>query len=86
MPLLRFIWHLPRNILAFLIRGYQKTLSPDHGLLKGLFPNGYCKFNPSCSDYAYRSVKKYGVFRGGGKALWRVLKCNPCSKGGVDEV
>ena len=84
--LIKFIWHIPRKIAVFLIKIYQRTLSPDHGWLKGFFPNGYCKFSPTCSSYAREAVSKYGVIRGGAKAFWRVLRCNPCSKGGVDRV
>ncbi|MBI4235519.1 membrane protein insertion efficiency factor YidD [Candidatus Peregrinibacteria bacterium] len=76
---------LPRYLVAFLVWLYQKTLSPDHGLLKVFFPHGYCKFKPSCSEYSKRAFLKHGVFWGGIKAFWRVLRCNPWSKGGVDE-
>lgn len=65
---------------------YQKTLSPDHGLLKGLFPHGYCKFDPTCSIYAKETIAKHGVIIGGAKALWRIIRCNPWSKGGSDPV
>lgn len=65
---------------------YQKTLSPDHGFLKGFFPHGYCKFDPTCSVYAKGTVSKHGVIIGGAKALWRISRCNPCSKGGSDPV
>lgn len=67
-----------------LIRLYQKTLSPDHGLLKALFPHGYCKFQPSCSEYTRLSIEKQGVFIGSLKGFWRILRCNPCSRGGED--
>lgn len=80
-----FVWRIPRRFLAFLVRGYQKTLSPDHGWLKRFYPFGYCKFTPSCSDYARQSLLKHGVVWGGLKAFWRVLRCNPWSKGGEDE-
>lgn len=87
MRLLNFIWHLPRNIVAYLIRGYQKILSPDHGgVLKWIWPNGYCKFQPTCSAYAHESIKKYGLLKGGVKSIWRILRCNPWSKGGHDPV
>lgn len=79
-----FFLHIPRKIVILLIKIYQKTLSPDHGLLKGFFPHGYCKFDPTCSTYARESVAKYGVIWGGAKAFWRFLRCNPCSRGGVD--
>lgn len=86
MSVLKFIWYIPRNIVCLLIRGYQKTLSPDHGPLKGMFPNGYCRFTPTCSDYSYGVVKKHGVLWGVVKAVWRILRCNPCGKGGHDPV
>lgn len=71
--------------VLFLIRLYQKILSPDHSFwAKRWRPHGYCKFYPSCSEYAYQAIAKYGIFRGGVKALWRVLRCNPLSNGGVD--
>lgn len=58
------------KILVF----YKKYIS--HG--------NYCRFVPSCSEYTYLAVQKYGVIKGlflGGK---RILRCNPLSKGGVD--
>lgn len=69
-----------------LIRLYQKTLSPDHGWPKALFPGGYCKYRPTCSDYGYEAIEKFGILRGGVKMVWRVLRCNPWSKGGEDPV
>ena len=68
------------------IRLYQKTLSFDHGIFRHLFPNGYCKYHPTCSEYGYQAVAKYGVLKGGKMTIWRILRCNPWSKGGVDEV
>lgn len=68
----------------FLIRLYQKTVSPDHGFLKKIYPHGYCKFYPSCSEYGYQVIKKYGVIRGGWKCLYRIIRCNPWNKGGID--
>lgn len=74
----------PRYIAVKLIRFYQKTLSLDHGVFKFLYPNGFCRFRPTCSDYAIQAVEKYGLVKGGGKALWRVLRCNPFNAGGFD--
>jgi len=45
-----------------------------------------CRFYPSCSEYAIGSINKYGVFAGGVKSAWRILRCNPFSKGGYDPV
>jgi len=69
-----------------LIRIYQKTLSFDHGVFRHLFPNGYCRFHPTCSEYGYQAIDKYGVIKGGFMALWRILRCNPFNKGGHDPV
>jgi len=68
-----------------LIRLYQKTLSPDHGWFKARHPYGCCRYYPTCSEYSYEAIKKHGVIRGILKSIWRVLRCNPWSKGGVDK-
>ncbi len=78
-----FRW--PSLLVAGLIILYQKTLSPDHGPLKKLFPHGYCRFSPSCSEYGKRAFIKYGLFKGLWLSVWRVLRCNPFNKGGIDE-
>lgn len=78
-----------RRVFLFLatlpIRMYQKTLSYDHGPMKVFYPHGFCRFHPSCSEYTVRAVYKYGVFRGYARGVWRILRCNPWSAGGVDE-
>lgn len=84
MKLLLFIWHFPRNLAGLFVVAYQKTISPDHGWLKPLFPYGYCKFEPSCSEYARQSLRKNGFIIGSAKSVWRFLRCNPWSKGGED--
>jgi uncharacterized protein len=43
-----------------------------------------CRFHPSCSQYASDALRRYGPIRGGLKAAWRLLRCNPWSRGGVD--
>jgi hypothetical protein len=60
------------------------TVSPDHGWRKHRYPHGFCRFYPSCSEYGYLAVEKYGVFRGMSLAAWRVVRCNPWSRGGMD--
>lgn len=75
-----------KKIALKLIKLYQKTFSPDHGLLKKRFPNGYCRFRPTCSEYTYQAIDKYGFFRGAALGFWRILRCNPYSKGGEDPV
>jgi len=65
---------------------YQHTLSLDHGPLKVFFPIGYCQFQPSCSQYSYDSIEKHGVIKGSILSIWRIIRCNPWAKGGIDKV
>ena len=69
-----------------LIKIYQATFSRDHGRLSFMYPTGYCRFKPTCSEYAYQAIEKYGVIKGGAKAFWRICRCHPFSKGGWDPV
>jgi putative membrane protein insertion efficiency factor len=73
-----------KKLLISLIEFYQKTLSPDYGIKKELNPYGFCKYYPSCSEYMKKSIEKKGVVVGLLKGFWRILRCNPFSKGGVD--
>lgn len=75
------------RMLLGLIRIYQKTLSPDHGILfSHMYPHGCCKFYPTCSQYAHDAISKHGALSGSWMATKRVLRCNPMSDGGIDEV
>ncbi|OGE80109.1 MAG: hypothetical protein A2660_00575 [Candidatus Doudnabacteria bacterium RIFCSPHIGHO2_01_FULL_45_18] len=69
--------------LLFLVLIYQKTFSPDHGLARGLFPYGYCKFYPSCSEYARLVLASQGVM-GLPKIFKRLLSCRPGQSPAVD--
>ncbi len=73
-----FLHRLPAVILIGLLRGYQAVISPMYG------PT--CKYYPSCSAYALTAVRRHGALKGTGLALWRLLRCNPWSLGGVDDV
>lgn len=75
---------LAKRLVIRAIKFYQKTLSPDHGPRKNLYPYGYCRFSPSCSQYGIEAIEKYGIIRGGIKTCWRILRCNPWNKGGYD--
>jgi hypothetical protein len=68
------------------IRLYQKTLSLDHGPFKFLVPFGQCRFRPTCSEYAYEAVEKFGVVKGLILGSKRLLKCHPFNEGGWDPV
>jgi putative membrane protein insertion efficiency factor len=74
------------NVAYWLVRLYQKTLSPDHGPLRFLFPNGLCRYYPSCSEYAAQSLKKHGLLKGTGLALKRLARCHPWARHGHDPV
>ena len=50
-----------------------------------LFPTT-CKYHPSCSQYAIDAVRRKGLLRGSALAGWRLLRCNPWSRGGFDPV
>ncbi len=72
-----------KHLILFLIRIYQKTLSYDHGYMGKLFPNNRpCKFTPSCSEYGYQAIDKYGVFKGTKMAVQRVARCTPNAQPG----
>lgn len=68
-----------KRIFIGLIRFYQRYLSC-------LKRHGTCKYFPTCSQYAIEALEKYGIIKGGALAVWRILRCNPFSKGGYDPV
>ena len=68
-----------KRLLLGGIRLYRRRLS-------GLKRKPCCRYFPTCSEYALTAVERFGAVRGGGMALWRVLRCNPLSKGGYDPV
>ena len=69
---------LARSVALMPVRVYQRVISPA-------LPRR-CKYYPSCSQYAVEAIKRYGVLRGLVLAVWRLLRCNPWSHGGVDLV
>jgi uncharacterized protein len=66
------------KLLQGLVRLYQITLSPYWG--------AQCRFYPTCSCYALEALKQHGAMRGGFLSLWRLFRCHPWAKGGVDPV
>lgn len=75
-----------RNIILALIKIYQKTLSLDHGFLSYFYSERLCRFHPTCSEYTYQAIAKYGVFRGGLMGIKRIIRCHPWNDGGYDPV
>ena len=72
---------LPKSIELTIIRTYQKTLSLDHGYLGKIYPNArMCKSIPTCSQFGYEAVDRFGIFKGNYLLVKRVLRCNPWSK------
>ncbi len=67
-----------KRILISWIRGYQRRISPLWG------PR--CRFHPTCSHYAVEALEKHGLLKGVVLAIWRLLRCQPFSKGGYDPV
>ena len=67
-----------QRLFLRLIRFYQRFISP------GLGSN--CRFYPTCSQYTYEAIEKYGVVRGGWLGVRRIARCHPFNKGGYDPV
>lgn len=66
------------RVAKLLIRAYQYLISP-------VLPPS-CRFYPSCSEYAYQAISRYGAWHGGMMALKRLLRCHPFHPGGYDPV
>lgn len=84
--MLQIILRIPREIVKFLIKVYQKTLSFDHSFWARPQAFRVCVHYPSCSEYTYQAVDKFGVFLGLIMGFFRILRCNPFTKHRIDEV
>ncbi len=67
-----------KRVALALIKFYQKAISPG-------LPHS-CRFVPSCSEYAYRAIEKYGLWKGAWMGIRRLCRCNPLHPGGYDPV
>jgi len=76
---------MKRAILK-IIRIYQKYLSLDTGFLSFLWSERICRFRPTCSEYTYQAIEKYGLLRGGWLGMKRIVRCHPWAEGGEDPV
>jgi putative membrane protein insertion efficiency factor len=76
--LLGELYLFPRNIFIALVLVYRKLISPLYG--------DVCRYYPSCSSYGLTQLQRHGILKGIPLTAWRILRCNPWSKGGVDEV
>lgn len=81
---LRVFLHLPARTLLFLLRLYQRTLSPVLPVLT--LGRCGCRFSPTCSHYAAEAIRTHGALAGLGLAIARLVKCTPLHPGGHDPV
>jgi hypothetical protein len=70
--------NLAARALILLVRGYQYLLSPLLG--------SNCRYYPSCSSYTLEAIQLHGAIKGGAMGVWRILRCNPFSRGGYEPV
>ena len=67
-----------RTMCVAVIDAYRFWISPLLGPA--------CRFEPTCSEYAGQAINRFGVINGGGRAMWRLLKCHPFHPGGYDPI
>lgn len=67
-----------KKLALGLIRFYKKFISP------ALPPS--CRYYPTCSEYTYQAIEKYGVLHGGWMGFKRIMRCHPFTRGGYDPV
>ena len=69
-----------------LISLYQRTISPDHGPLRGLVLFGACRYQPTCSEYVKEAIRQFGMVKGSILAARRITRCHPLGGHGHDPV
>jgi putative membrane protein insertion efficiency factor len=67
-----------KKVVLQLIKLYQSTIST-------VVPPS-CRFTPTCSQYTYEAIEKYGFFKGGWLGARRIARCHPFNPGGYDPV
>ncbi len=67
-----------KKLLICIIKFYRRYISP--------MKSTKCPYFPTCSEYGLEAVSRYGALKGGCMAAWRIIRCNPFSKGGYDPV
>lgn len=74
----RFLISLPKRGAIALVVFYRRVISPAK--------KPCCRFSPTCSQYALEALSRFGLIRGSILAIWRILRCNPFCRGGIDPV
>lgn len=69
---------VPRNVCVVILRGYRAVISPLYG--------DVCRYYPSCSAYTLGAIQQHGVVKGVALGAWRIARCHPWARGGVDDV
>lgn len=72
------LWLLPRNLAIAIMKAYRTFISPLYGQV--------CRYYPSCSRYSMEAYQQRGFLQGILLTVWRLLRCNPFSSGGIDDV
>ncbi|MFD1203349.1 membrane protein insertion efficiency factor YidD [Leucobacter albus] len=72
------LWLSPRNLAILVMRLYRKLISPLYG--------DVCRYYPSCSRYSMEAYQQRGMLLGVALTVWRLLRCNPFTRGGIDDV
>lgn len=76
--LLAELWLLPRNVAIAVMKAYRAFISPLYG--------NVCRYYPSCSRYSMEAYQQRGLVMGIALTIWRLLRCNPFTDGGIDDV
>jgi len=72
------VWVFPRNLPISFVLFWRRFISPIYG--------DVCRYQPTCSAYGLGSLQQHGVVFGSALTIWRIFRCNPWSKGGLDPV
>lgn len=76
-----------KKLILGLILVYQRVFSLDHGIFAKVFVHGrICRFYPSCSEYSYQAIERFGILRGLALSFRRIIRCHPWGGSGRDEV